>query len=204
MSSRIHLMIRTIGAIAVAGAGILSGSCTSTITDSKSNSLLVIDRLTGVAGGVAEEETTLQSDVVTTEGGVFEDVGQVVFRLLLKDPGSPTVPNVATTNNFITVNRYRVEYTRADGQNRPGIDVPFAWDGAFTVTVRAEGSAAASFVLVRIQAKREPPLTSLWQCGGSCAITMIAKVTFFGHDQTGRAVQASGNIQIDFANWADE
>lgn len=204
MSSRIHLMIRTIGAIAVAGAAVLSGSCTSAVTDSKSNSLLVIDQLAGVRGGDEEEETTLQSDVVSDGGGVFEDAGVVTFRLLLKDPGSPTVPNVATTNNFITVNRYRVEYTRADGQNRPGIDVPYAWDGAFTVTVRAEGTTEASFVLVRIQAKREAPLTSLWQCGGSCAITTIAKVTFFGHDQTGRAVSASGNIQIDFANWADE
>jgi len=190
-------------AIALAVSAIGSASCSSMVRGSESNSYLIIDALLAQAGGAeGEGENTLQSDVVTG-GGVIEDTGTVSFRLALKDPGSPTVPNVATTNNFITVNRYRIEYVRADGRNTPGVDVPFPWDGAFTVTVRAEGTAEANFVMVRIQAKREPPLTSLRGCGGTCAITAIAKITFFGHDQTGRAVQVSGNIQVDFADWAD-
>ena len=44
------------------------------------------------------------------------------------------------TNNFITVTRYHVEFRRTDGRNTPGVDVPYAFDGAGTVTV-AESAA---------------------------------------------------------------
>jgi hypothetical protein len=174
------------------------------VRDSASNSYLIIDSIVTLRGGADDDEdNVLASDVVTDEGGVFEDSGVVTFRLALKDPGVPTVPNVLTTNNFITVTRYRIDYARADGRNTPGVDVPWGWDGAFTVTVRAEGTTEAAFTLVRIQAKREPPLSALRGCGGTCAITTIATITFYGHDQTGRAVSVTGKVQVDFADWAD-
>ena len=46
-----------------------------------------------------------------------------------------TNPNGPTSNNAITVNRYRVTYRRSDGRNTPGVDVPYAFDGAVTFTV---------------------------------------------------------------------
>src|SRR5688572_4039978 len=123
---------RAIAAVVLAAAGTALTSCTSMVRDSESNSYLIIDRLAASAGGSDDDaETTLQSDVLTNNS-FFEDVGVVVFRLALKDPGVPTVPNVLTTNNFITVNRYRVVYTRADGRNTPGVDVPFPFDSAST------------------------------------------------------------------------
>ena len=97
-----------------------------------------------------------------------------------------------------------IAYARADGRNRPGVDVPHPFDGAFTVTVRAEGTASAGFVLVRLQAKAEPPLLALRNSDGLFAISTIATVTFYGHDQTGRAVSVSGKISIEFADWADK
>jgi hypothetical protein len=30
----------------------------------------------------------------------------------------------------------------------------------------------------------------------------IARVTFYGHDQTGREVSVTGNIEVDFSDWA--
>jgi hypothetical protein len=190
--------------MAVIAAGLLgTTSCTSMTRGSESNSYLIIDRLAAAAGGFDEdEETSLQSDVLT-KGSVFEDVGLVTFRLALKDPGVPTVPNVMTTNNFITVNRYRVTYSRADGRNTPGVDVPHPFDGAFTVTVRAEGTAEATFPIVRVQAKAEPPLRNLIGNFGQGVISVIADVTFYGYDQTGRAVSVAGKISIDFADWGD-
>ena len=99
------------------------------------------------------------------------------------------------------MNRYRVTYIRADGRTTPGVDVPHPFDGAFTVTVPASGTASAVFTLVRLQAKLEAPLAAL--AANLNTISTIAEVTFWGHDQTGREVSATGRIGINFANWAD-
>jgi len=103
-------------------------------------------------------------------------------------------------SDVITVNRYRVRYVRADGRNTPGVDVPYGFDGAFTVTV-GTGDASAGFTLVRSQAKLEAPLLALRH--NLMVISVIAEVTFFGRDQTGRDVQATANILINFANHGD-
>ena len=197
---RAHLN-RAIGVIALSAAVAGSASCTSMVRDSASNSYLIIDSLQGFTN---EDETgnNLQSDVLTC-GGVREDEGAVTFRLALKDPGVPTVPNVMTTNNFITVNRFRVTYLRTDGRNTPGVDVPHPWDGGITVTVRAEGTTDASFSLVRVQAKLEPPLRNMANGKGLGVISTIAEITFYGHDQTGRAISVVGRISVDFADFAD-
>ena len=203
MTAHVNRSLRALTAFGVLAAAAAGGSCTDLVRASESASYVMIDRLAAVPGGRDdEEETTLQSDVMT-EGSFFEDLGLVTFRLGLKDPGVPTVPNVATTNNFITINAYRVVYRRSDGRNTPGVDVPFPFDGAFTVTVRAEGTSEASFPLVRVQAKEETPLRNLIGNFGLGVISVIAEVTFFGHDQAGKAVSVTGRIGIDFADWGD-
>jgi hypothetical protein len=58
------------------------------------------------------------------------------------------------------------------------------------------------FTLVRIQAKEEAPLKALRFSGGAIAISTVARVTFYGKDQTGREVSVSGNLDVTFADWA--
>src|SRR5688500_11746763 len=159
-----------------------STSCTSAVLQGTGSSYLIIAALTASGGGDDEGGNNLQSDVLT-EGGVVEDEGLVAFTLGMKDAGaaSPTSP---TANNFITVNRYRVDYARTDGRNTPGVDVPYGFDGAFTVTVGST-NAEANFSLVRIQAKLEAPLRALAGGGGANVISTIATITFYGQDQTG-------------------
>jgi hypothetical protein len=70
------------------------------------------------------------------------------------------------------------------------------------VTNTVQGTSTFSFTLVRIQAKQEAPLQALAGGGSSIAISTIARVTFYGHDQTGREVSVTGNIEVDFADWA--
>ena len=194
---------RAFAAVALMAGVAGSASCTSMVRDSASNSYLIITSLQGFSGPDDDVTgTNLQSDVLTC-GGVIEDEGRVSFRLGLKDPGVPTVPNVASPTNFITVNRFRVVYLRTDGRNTPGVDVPHPWDGAFTVTVDAAVGAEASFSLVRVQAKLEPPLRNMANGKGLGVISTIAEITFYGHDQTGRAVSVSGRISVDFADFAD-
>jgi hypothetical protein len=127
---------------------------------------------------------------------VFNDLGRVRLRLAMKD--SLTQP---TTNNFITVNRYRVNFVRADGRNTPGVDVPYPFDGAFTGTVGSGGETTVGFELVRHMAKAEAPLAALAR--NSVIISTIAQITFYGHDQTGREVSVDGQILVSFGNFGD-
>jgi hypothetical protein len=138
----------------------------------------------------------LASDVRNdTTGGIADDAGTASFQLNMKDTlDSPTA------NNAITLTQYHVEYVRTDGHNVQGVDVPYAFDGGINLTVSSTGSTG--FTLVRIQAKEEAPLKALRFGGGALAISTIARVTFYGHDQTGREVSVTGNIGVDFADWA--
>ena len=107
-----------------------------------------------------------------------------------------TNPNAPTTNNAITVNRYRVTFRRSDGRNTPGVDVPYAFDGAVTFTVAPGDSVSVPFVLVRVQAKLEAPLAHAARARRRrVVISTIADVTFYGHDQTGREVSVTGTDQ---------
>ena len=190
----------------------LLASCTGVQRQGTSPAYLIINALEAASG--AEPGAfggTLASDVVTIvrrpiAGGevrqatVFDDPGRVEFSLGLKDPGSTSAPSQPSTSNFITVSRYHVRFIRADGRNAPGVDVPYGFDGAITVTVGAE-PVLATFVLVRSQAKQEVPLRALSIT--DAVISTIAEITFYGKDQAGRTVAVVGRIGVNFADWAD-
>jgi hypothetical protein len=176
----------------------------------RSGSYLMIDNLRGAPGvSPSEMSNALASDVLTvvTVGTnsaptVFEDPGEVVFRLGLKDPGSPSAPNTPTLTNYITVTHYKIVYTRTDGRNTPGVDVPYPIEGGMTLTA-VGGTTTGSFILVRAQAKREAPLQALIGSGGAVHISTTAEVTFYGHDQAGNNVSVVGYITVNFADWGD-
>ena len=168
----------------------------------KAPSFLIIDSLTAASGAEAGQfGGTLHSDVVT-KGGFFEDLGQASLRIALKDQGAPGAGSEPSDLNAITINRYHVAYRRADGRNVQGVDVPYDFDGAITATVTTSVTQV-SFGLVRIQAKLEAPLLPLAKLGSGLAISTIADVTFYGHDQAGNAVSQTGSISVTFADWAD-
>jgi hypothetical protein len=179
-----------------------SASCGEVVRQGQASSYLIINVLEGASGAQSGQfATVLASDVVTVVSGtptVFADNGRVTLALAMKDAGSST-PTAPTPNNFITVNRYRVRYIRADGRNTEGVDVPYGFDGAITGTV--SGTSSFVFTLVRVQAKEEAPLAALATNGNT--ISTIAQVTFYGRDQTGRETSVTGQISINFANWGD-
>jgi hypothetical protein len=192
---------------ALGGTSAMAG-CHSGVTEGRSAAYMIIERLeassVSEAGGTATFDSKLDSDVLT-KNSIFEDIGRVTMRMALKDVTSPTGP---TTNNFITVTRYRVEYHRTDGRNREGVDIPYAFEGGGTFTV-GDQAVSHGFVLVRLQAKLEQPLIALRYdgpisfLGGQIAINTIADVTFYGKDQTGTDVTVKGSISVNFADWGD-
>ena len=171
---------------------------------------VIVSRLEAASGAdPAAFSGVLYSDVETVvertdDGGAsataFPDPGQAELRLAFKDPGAAAAP---TDYSSVTITRYRVAYRRTDGRNAPGVDVPYAFEGATTRTIGADAPATVGLELVRVQAKHEPPLRNLRGGGGALAISTIADVTFYGRDMSGRDVSARASISIVFADWAD-
>jgi hypothetical protein len=189
-------------AIAVTVVAVSSG-CGDLVRQGTGSSYLIVSAFEAASG--AEPDSfggTLQSDVVTVvdgSGTIFNDIGRVRLTLAMKDAGGTGLPTTPTVNNSITLNRYRVEYIRADGRNTEGVDVPFAFDGAVTMTI--SGTSEVSFTLVRHQAKLEAPLASLAR--NAVIISTIARVTLYGRDQAGREVIVNAQMSVDFANFGD-
>ncbi len=206
-----HAVSRLFGVTALV---VTTVSCGDVVRTGRGSSYIVVDSMSGIRGAVnaSQPSATLISDVITnvTSGGsctqvapcptVFGDIGLASMHLVMKDAGSLSPTNPSPVNS-ITLTRYRVEYVRADGRNTPGIDVPYAFDGAITASISAS-STAVGFSLVRVQAKDESPLVQLR--GNIVNLTMLAKVTFYGADQAGNEATATGNIQIDFGNFGDQ
>ena len=193
------------GRLALLALTMFSASCGDLTREGTASSYLVISTLEAASG--AQPSTfgaTLQSDVLTIVDGqptIFSDSGRVRLMLAMKDAGSVDSPTTPTVNNFITITRYRVRYTRADGRNTPGVDVPYGFDGAFTGTVGA-GEFTAGFELVRHIAKEESPLRAL-ASNRAVIISTIAEITFYGHDQTGRDVSVTGQLLVSFGDFGD-
>lgn len=193
----------------VAGSTI---SCGDVSRSGQSPMYLVLNGLTAKRGGGpgATEGGTLNSDVITLMRSpapctaanpcptIFNDVGNAVFSTAQKDITTGVDP---TSNNTVTVTRYHVAYRRADGRNTPGVDVPYPFDGAATVSVLPGGTASMGFEIVRHVAKEESPLVQL--AYSDKIISTIADVTFYGTDQVGNDVKVTGSILIDFGNFGD-
>jgi hypothetical protein len=196
-------------ALGMAISVFMLASCGSQVLVGESPSYLIVESLTAASGAEPDEfGTVLHSDVLTLvevdgqrQPTIFSDPAVVAVRLALKDAGVPSAPTPPTTNNFVTVNRYRVVFTRTDGRNTPGVDVPHPFDGTVTFTVGTSG-VEAGFLLVRHQAKEEAPLLALIS-GGAGLITTNADVTFIGHDQTGREVTVTARMTVIFGNFGD-
>lgn len=170
-------------------------SCGQAVRQGQGNSYLILTSLTGASGPTGTFTSQLLSDVLDEVDGqptVFNDPGQATFQLAMKD--QLTSPS---TVNAITLTQYRVEYLRTDGRNVQGVDVPYTIDGPLAATVT--GSSTVSFTLVRHTAKQEAPLRTLRS--GASPLTVIARVTFFGADQTGRGVSVTGQMEITFSNF---
>jgi hypothetical protein len=209
----VSAMFKSWRIVAAGAAVVLAAGCGDLATQGRSPAQLTIMSLSAASGAEPDESgATLRSDVITnvkkTVDGeeqdvptIFNDIGTAEFALIMKDPGvNPASPVTASALNSVTITRYRVVYRRTDGHNTPGVDVPFPFDSAITFTVTG-GGGSTGFNLVRHSAKQEAPLRSLRF--NPDLISTIADVTFYGRDQAGNDVSATGSIGIDFGNFGD-
>ena len=208
----IRSVVRKAAALVGTAAVLASAGCGDAARTGRSSAILIIGAIEAASGADPTRfGNVLNSDVETLVSSsvngqtvsvptVFNDPATVTFRVEMKNPLSPTAPGAI---NDITITRYHVTYKRADGRNTPGVDVPYGFDGAFTVTVPLGGSAQGGFDIVRHQSKREPPLSNMRGGGGAQLLTVIAEVTFYGTDQAGNEISATGSVSINFADFGD-
>jgi hypothetical protein len=174
-------------------------SCNPIEDDSRSASIL---RVENILGRDAQGATGnfLQSDVVESTGTIRSDSATATLRAETLDPN----PMLGESQfNDIVVTRYLVSYSRSDGRNTPGVDVPYPFEGSLSTVVRVGTTAAISFVIVREVAKIEQPLLRLVDVGAEQVLSCTAKVEFYGQDMANRTVRATGYLTIYFANYAD-
>jgi hypothetical protein len=173
--------------------------CGDLVREGTGSAYLIVKSIEAASGAEPNDfGGNLLSDVVTNVDGTptyFNDLARTTFNLQMKD-----ILTSPTPNNFITLTRYHVEFIRADGRNIQGVDVPYAFDGGITATVNA-ADTAVSVTIVRNQAKLEAPLANLSR--NLVILSTIARITFYGHDQTGREASATAQISVDFANFGD-
>ena len=133
---------KTLSLILVLPLLLLLTSCNKVENDSRSASLLILENLVGT-DATGTEANFSQSDVLkvdTTTGGgtVIADSAAATFRVQSLDPA----PIMGTSPYYdVTLDRYTVSYSRTDGKNNPGTDVPYPFEGSLTAVVPLGGTA---------------------------------------------------------------
>lgn len=173
------------------------------------------------AGCTPTPETIIVIEKISAIGPQGDLVGDLFSDVCLGTPTACAVANdnavvvmSARANNpfkdisrfgDIVLERYRVTYIRSDGRNQQGVDVPFSFDGAMSLRVPVNAlPVSGEFMVVRPQAKLEPPLRNLALSGGALVFSVIAQIDFYGRQLvTDRTVAAHGSLNITFADYAN-
>jgi hypothetical protein len=183
---------------------LLVSACNKVENHSRSASMLIVEEVLGrdIDGN---QVNFLQSDVLkvdTTTGSstVVADLAVVTLRAQTVDP-APILG--ASAYNDIMLDRYTVSYSRTDGRNSPGVDIPYPFEGSMSSMVSVGTSSSVSIVIVREVAKLEPPLSRLVDVGAEVVLQATAKIDFYGHDLANNQVHATGYLPVFFANYAE-
>jgi len=192
-------MVGIVLALSLAGVG-----CNQNEGDTQSSTMLTIEQMLATMSD-GSQGSYCASDVITIDAQgnatIIEDIGQATIRNALINPDQ-TSPSPWQD---IVLTRYRIRYTRADGRNREGEDVPYAFEASMNLNLRVGTSTALSYILVRATAKTELPLVRLAEGPiNEDQILTTATVEFLGHDLSGHPVSTTGYIAVHFANWADQ
>jgi hypothetical protein len=198
---------RTLVAVAALTASVACGS--EMLRTGRSPVYLIVMAIDAGASNGAILRSDVQALVDAPSGGsttakvatVFDDVAVATIRVEQKNT---TETGTSSSLNTVTINRYHVEYRRADGRNTPGVDVPYGFDGGTSASIGPGSEGDVSFQIVRHQGKLEPPLKNLASLGGQGVISTIAEVTFYGRDQNGNEVAVTARMDVVFSDFPDE
>ncbi len=186
------------------GLFVVSVSCNKIENDFRTNTVLIIDSVYAVVdNAVKSGQTYIESDVCkydeeTQSCTVYSDTAQVTVRNLPLNPDAE-----ASFYSDLKVIRYKVEFYREDGKNTPGVDIPYPVSGSIDVNVPVGETVNFFVVVVPQMAKLQPPLNRLVGGQSESIIKAIARITLYAEDINGNQVSAEGQIDVYFADFAD-
>ncbi len=190
----------------LAAAALVLAACNPLENNTGSNSMLMIEALTGL-NMEGQEVNFCQSDVlyVDPQTGATSIVADIAKATLSADLLNPDPVMGTSQYNDVELFKFAVTYRRADGQNTPGVDVPYAFEEGMSGIIRIGQRASFSFIIVREAAKQEPPLINLiTPTNRGETLQVTARIDFYGRDLAGHMVKATGYLPITFANFANE
>jgi len=144
---------------------------------------------------------TVFSDVITNNT-VVNDNGLITVGSMPLDPDSI---GKTTPYQDVIVDQIDVEFSRSDGLNVQGVNVPYSFSQKFsTLITTGDKPSAIEFVLITHNAKLEPPLVDLTNYGAEHILKLEAKITVHAVEVSGKRLSpVSGYISVWCANFAD-
>jgi hypothetical protein len=190
-------------AVLLGGMLIGMGGCANTNNrdeDTRGASLLFLQDITG---GENDEAFVLSDVCIIPDESIFCSVVNDNATATLRN--EPLNPEGETSYyQDIVIYRTRVTFTRSDGRNTQGVDVPWAFDSVTSATIPVNGDGEVAFIIVRHTAKSESPLVELRGLGDEFVLSTNARCDFWGRDIAGNEHHVFGWIDVEFADFADE
>jgi len=180
-----------------------TGGCNKFENKSNSSLRLVVITITGASLEGELGSYTVFSDVITSSGSIINDIATATLRADLLNPQPIEIP---THYQNVIVDQIDVSYSRTDGLNVEGRDVPYSFSQKVNETITAGGSLVLDFVIVQHNAKAESPLVELSNYPNQeHVLKMEVHITIHSRDTGGsRLAPAYGSISIWFGNFADD
>lgn len=193
----------------VLGGTLLSFGCTADFAEqSEADVILRITDVVGQPGSDDQEDgNPLFSDVCCA---IINDSALLTLDVI---PKNPNPSQIISPFNDVQLERYEVRFRRSDGRNQEGVDVPFSISAGLQGIVPVNGTGQAIVVVVRHQAKLEPPLRNLhgvfltngtFSFGGAGILTTTAEITVHGRTTSGKAMSTRTFLEVVFADFAGE
>lgn len=201
-----HPILTTTKVLGLAVLALLLAACNPVENKSESQSLLTVESISG-SDADGNESSFLQSDVLyqdpaTGASSIFADTAKVTLTARTLDPA----PALGTSPYAdIQVTKYVVSFSRSDGKNTPGVDVPYSFEGNISILVKIGMMTSIGFVIVRETAKQESPLIELGSTGTRAEVlATTARIDFYGHDLGNKNVKATAYLPVYFGNYANK
>jgi hypothetical protein len=141
--------------------------------------------------------TSLEPDVSETDcgGGKSDALTNSYVEVTLKNMSTPNTPTGESTNSYVTMNRYRVDYVGLDKT----VQIP-PIEGGQSVGLAAEGTEASMTVMV-MDIARLNYIRSHYPIGSNDNLRLLGKVTVIGTDAFQETVSTEVDVMLVVANY---
>lgn len=180
-------------------------TCNKVENETISSVRLIVSSLIGT--DLSGSDSAISYSDVVTNGGIFNDILRASVYAVFINPNMTS--DLATVYQYVTIDQIDITYSRTDGENVEGEDVPYSFTQMvnFEIPISDPGTSTSeiAFTVVRHNAKIEPPLIGLTTLGQDKVLKLEANITFHSIDHAGFRLQpVEASLSIYCANFADE